>query len=244
MKKLFIITALLLSGSALYSQIQYGPGVRFGVKAGVNISNMTIKDGMSGIAVSPSYRLGYHISGIADIPISNVIYFQPGISLTEKGFKIDNKTTIDLNYNYNYNFGGLELTPEEVGSVKYSQKSQLKTWYIEVPLNMLLKFDAGNGKFLVGAGPYAAYGINGKAKSEIEIITREGSINQKGESDVFDEEGANKFDYGFNFLTGYELNNGLFLHGGYGLGLGKLNDDSEGTSAKHKLFTVSLGFLF
>ncbi|PWG79736.1 outer membrane beta-barrel protein [Pararcticibacter amylolyticus] len=236
MKKLFIITALLFSGSSLYSQIQYGSGVRFGVKAGVNISSMNIKGGMSDIYPSPSYRLGYNISGIANIQLSKILYFQPGISLTEKGFKAERKSVKELY------FGDMELSPEEQ-VIRIWYKRERRALCVEMPLNIILKFDTGNGKIPFGAGPYVAYGISYKDKIHQRAEYKGMVQSEEIERDLF-KQGANKFDYGFNFLTGYELNNGLFLHGGYGLGLGKLNDDSEGTSAKHKLFTVSLGFLF
>ena len=38
--------------------------------------------------------------------------------------------------------------------------------YIEIPVNLLYKPVVGNGKLLLGFGPYIAYGIGGKYKTD------------------------------------------------------------------------------
>lgn len=110
--------------------------------------------------------------------------------------------------------------------------------YLELPVNLVANFDTGSGKFFAGAGPYAAYALSGNGKA--------GGVKEDMPFGSNDGE-FKRFDFGLNFLAGYQLTNGLNIHAGYGLGLGNiLNDKSSGVdlSAKNKVFSVSLGFNF
>ena len=52
-----------------------------------------------------------------------------------------------------------------------------------------------------------------------------------------------KGDFGINVLAGIELIKGVTLNGNYGLGLSNISSE-EGTTAKNKVVSVSVGFLF
>lgn len=88
MKKLFLILAgtVLLAGTAAAQQ--YEKHI-FGVRAGLNISNVSI-DG-----IKPEAKAGFHIGAsyqyllTEDLPL----YLESGLQITQKGFKLDKVST-------------------------------------------------------------------------------------------------------------------------------------------------------
>lgn len=110
--------------------------------------------------------------------------------------------------------------------------------YLEIPVNLILGVETGPGKILVGAGPYYAFGISGRVK-----------VGNNPDSDITFGTGTSSSlkstDWGVNFLLGYQLNMGLGINAGYGVGLANVNpnDSIEGTY-KSGVFSLGLSFLF
>lgn len=213
MKKILLLLTLA-AGLNLAANAQDKP-VSFGIKAGVAFPNLTFS--AMGTSVSLDSKTTFYVGGIADIKVSNMFSVQPGLTFMSKGTKSGDAF-----------FGeeGSDLS----GSINIS--------YLELPVNLVANFDAGSGKFFVGAGPYAAYALsgNGKAgdtKEDMPFGSNDGEFK--------------RFDFGLNFLAGYQLTNGLNFHAGYGLGLGKIvNDENSGVNlaTKNKVFSVGVGFNF
>lgn len=216
MKKILLLLTLA-AGLNVAVNAQDKP-VSFGVKAGVAFPNLSFS--VMGMSASADAKTTFYVGGVADIKVSNIFSVQPGLTFMSKGTKAGGQV-----------FGDEDVTVEtESGSVNIS--------YLELPVNLLANFNAGTGKFFVGAGPYAAYALSGNTKSG---GTKE-DINFGSSS-----EDMKRFDFGLNFLAGYQLTNGLNIHAGYGLGLGNLgNDNNSGFDAKvkNKVFSVGLGFMF
>jgi len=116
------------------------------------------------------------------------------------------------------------------------------TMWIEVPVNLVAKFPVQDaGSFFLGAGPYVAFGISGKNKYE-------GAWTTTREFE-FDKDGTLKgTDFGLNFIGGFQMANGLMIHGGYGLGLtdlrGSNNEFFPDNKLTNRVWTVGLGFAF
>ncbi|WP_113662885.1 porin family protein [Pedobacter nanyangensis] len=216
MKKILLLLTLA-AGLNVVANAQDKP-VSFGVKAGVAFPNL--KFSAMGMSVSADAKTTFYVGGVADIKVSNIFSVQPGLTFMSKGTKS----------------GGDVFAAEDM-EVE-TESVSINVSYLELPVNLLANFNAGSGKFFVGAGPYAAYALSGNTKvggSKEDITFGSGDDDMK------------RFDFGVNFLTGYQLNNGLNIHAGYGLGLGNLaNDNNSGfnASAKNKVFSVGLGFMF
>lgn len=73
----------------------------------------------------------------------------------------------------------------------------------------------GAGKLIVAFGPYLAYGIGGKIKTEVSASSGGDSVTEKEEEDVKfgsgDEDHFKPFDMGANIAFGYQLSGGLFF---------------------------------
>ncbi|MFT3681389.1 MAG: porin family protein [Ferruginibacter sp.] len=106
---LLSITALMFSG-ALMAQTATGAG--FGVRGGVNLSNIT-KSGDADF--SSNSKLGINAAVFLDLPLSSAIAVQPELQFSQKGYKSS---------------GNIASSPYE-----YSRTSN----FIEVPLLLKLK---------------------------------------------------------------------------------------------------------
>jgi opacity protein-like surface antigen len=116
-----------------------------------------------------------------------------------------------------------------------------KLSYIELPLNFVYKALVGNGYFMLGFGPYVAYGIGG---TDIEFKT----TVESGDSDAIKY--FKPFDAGANLFFGYELPAGLFIQLNTQLGLLNINPEDNRitgdnkSSVKNTGYGLSLGYRF
>ncbi|MFD0941864.1 porin family protein [Pedobacter boryungensis] len=214
MKKL-VLSLTLIAG--LSTAVLAQTPVKFGLKAGVTFSNMTLST--MGVSASFDSKTSFYVGGTADIPVSNIFSVQPGLTLVNKGTKVNGG---------DFNFDGSTVNSDASGTIN--------AMYIEVPVNLLANFAAGSGKVFFGAGPYYAFAVDAYAKS--------GGIKQDIEIGS-DEDNFKRSEFGLNFLAGYQLNR-VNIHAGYGLGLSSVIPDQEGLDMKfkNKVFSVGLGFTF
>jgi hypothetical protein len=154
MKKfLFLITAIAVS-TTVFSQ------ARFGIKAGLNLANQKIKASFMGQSASQKGDgiLGFHVGGVAEVPISPSIAFRPELLLSAKGANFDGTDDDDNPIN-----------------------AKIRPLYIELPLNVVYTHEFPTGvRFYGGAGPSIAYGIAGKAKGDgtSEDVFTEGGLKR------------------------------------------------------------------
>lgn len=219
-----MILIFTLTGSMAFAQ---GTGVSktsFAVLGGVNLQNLNGKD-MSGNKLENDMLVGFHAGVNVQLPVAPEFYFQPGLMFSTKGAK----------------------NTEGVLTNTY------KLSYVELPLNFVYKASVGSGYFMLGFGPYVAYGIGGKAIYEGGAAKVENDIEFKKEVDSGDPLTTvyvKPFDAGANLFFGYELPAGLFLQLNTQLGLLDINpEDSRITGDnKSKLkntgYGLSLGFRF
>ena len=98
---------LIFSYQSLHSQIKFGP------KAGINLSKITIKN--SAVAINPETLVGFHVGGIYEIPLKGNFVLQPAFLYSSKGSK------------YTYNGTELSVSPG----------------FLEIPVNAAFKFNFG-----------------------------------------------------------------------------------------------------
>ncbi|GGG95338.1 MULTISPECIES: porin family protein [Pedobacter] len=218
MKKL-VLSLLTVAALSTAAFAQNNKPVKFGVKAGLAFPNMTFSAGNA--SFSYGTKTSYYVGGTVEFELSDLVSIQPGLTFVNKGTKINSSS---------FGFDNDDFLTDVNATLNFK--------YLEVPVNALVNFKVANsGKLFVGAGPYFAYALSGNAKM--------GSMKEKIE---FKDSGFNRSDFGLNFLAGFQLNNGLNIHAGYGLGLGNMANGEEAqdfdVSIKHKVFTVGLGFSF
>lgn len=151
----------------------------YGLKAGLNFAKVKTTEGS--MSFTTDALTTFYVTGYADLPVSNNISVQPGISLQGKG-------------------GSL--------SEAYSDgKAKDNLMYIEVPVNFVYSIPTGNaGNIFLGAGPYAGFGIH--AKTSNGNYSESGSFS---DGDLKSFAAGLNFLTGFKFANGFLINGGYDL---------------------------------
>lgn len=221
-KNLFLIAAMVMFGFTTMAQ---SDGISFGLRGGVNMQNINGKD-MDGDKLELDMIPGFNAGVVVEIPVAPEFFFQSGLLYTTKGAKSDDFQGTNMKAKYNLS-------------------------YLELPLNFLYKPVLGNGHFLLGFGPYVAYGLSGKAEYTIGNVTSEDKVQFANEYSSVNPYGAyiKRLDYGANLFFGYQLSSGISLQLNTQLGMAQINADNttypnSETSFKNTGFGLSLGYMF
>lgn len=229
------LVAILLSFTMLV-QAQELP-IAFGVKTGMNLSNMNVS------GYSTDSKVGFNVGLTMDIALPvNGLSIMSGVEFTTKGFKDMSQTQRGI-------------------TVKVLATSD--AMYLQLPIHLALKTNISpKTKLFVKGGPYFAYGIGGKTK--IEGLTMKGGgqtitigydammdmmrdldidLSQaEQEGDTFDKNGGLKrFDAGIGCGVGMEFSQ-ISVTIGYDLGLTNISRDTE--KYKNQNAYLSLGYKF
>lgn len=222
---LIVLFSFVISYSAFSQQS------RAILKAGVNLANVSVTD--NGNIDDANMLTSFQAGLVGDIHVTSLLYFQPGLVFTGKGSQIA--------------IG----RPDENLYVKQTSNP----FYIEVPANFVIKLPFNSeSHFFVGAGPYGAIGIAGKAKTDANVLGfsshSENNIEFSNDDPATfgQEEGTGlgvlkRFDYGLNGTIGIEGKK-LVLSAGYGLGLAKLQSgttNGEDNNNKHRVLSFTVG---
>jgi len=175
--------------------------VRFGVKAGVNVSNAKIQDNDS---FDP--LIGFQGSLMADISISSKFSIQSALRFVTKGFSSETEFR------------------DAQGQFTGIGRSTFRTNYLELPVLMLYKVKIGESSQIFGGlGPYMAAGINGKSDFEGRIPAQRIVFGPKNDR----PDGAyNRMDYGLAAAAGIERGR-VVVAVNYNHGLTGISPDSQ-----------------
>lgn len=211
-----LLATILISGfcSSSYAQV-------FGIRGGLNLSNLSEKDNDNRYDESNKNKIGFHIGGTVDFPISDIFSVETGLILTTKGMK------------YEESIGNMFAT--------YDVKSKMTLYYLDIPITAKFAFDLGGSKLFVLAGPYIGVGLFGNAKSEVTINGRTESSNDAVE---WGSDGLNRLDYGLTLGAGVQFN-ALLVGLYYNYGLANISSYSDnGYRANNRVLNISLGYRF
>jgi opacity protein-like surface antigen len=194
----------------------------FGLKAGLNLSNMLDKDDDDTYSNDYKMNPGFHLGATVDVPLSNFLSFESGLLFTTKG------------------------TKSETEIMGADFKARVILSYLEIPLTIKATHDLGGGLKMYGAvGPYVGVGIGGKVKGTIEYQgeteTNEEEIKWGGDED---EDDLKRLDVGLTFGGGVEINS-IMVGISYDLGLSNISAyQDEGTTGKNRVLKFSVGYRF
>lgn len=214
--------------------------ISLGVKGGLNMSNFS-GDG----ADNTKMKLGYQVGVFGDYEFMPNMAIQSGLFFITKGAK---KTL---------------STEGEVGDIKISSSAEItaNAMYLQAPIHFVYKIDVTPGTRVVfRAGPYLAYGIGDKRKSNVnDEISGNVPASMKdavdkyvrqlkddikiNDQDIFKKNtGLKHFDTGLGVGAGIEL--GQFLVDiGWDMGLINISNEKEG-NIKNQNAYLSLGYKF
>lgn len=209
------------SSSSFFSTEKAETGVQFGIRAGVNFANMSLKDKDGGMSMSTDSRTSFHVGLAVDIPVVQSFYVQTGLYLQNKGAKYE------------------ETDEGAKGKQTYGPI------YIEIPVLASYRYNFSDAAQLqVNFGPYFAYGISGKAKYEYSYS----DFSEKSEYNIFgdgeDDLNAKRFDCGLQVGAGITLAKHYYIGLAYEFGLSNIADKESDYKIKNKNFMISVGYTF
>ncbi len=139
---------------------------------------------------------------------------------------------------------GISVAGKGVRAYQNAQTNTITTTYLDVPVNVIYRFNLlkGVGKLYAGAGMYVGVGLSGNDQNETTNVT-------SGQAVTFGStEDYRKAEYGGNLTGGIALNNHLTFNLNYQFGLNNIAGEqtiAQGTvSVKNRVFSMGLGFLF
>lgn len=168
MKKTVSILCLVMA--LMISNLSFGQS--FGIKAGLNLSNASLKSELK----EKEYNLhpGFHVGIVGHMPIYSVMSVESGVLISSKGF-MESVTMIDTYF-----------TPI----------------YLEIPLNILATFEMEGVGVYGSVGPYFGYGLAGNIITKTSIGSNTTKTSRKikwGDSNSSDQ---NRIDYGISLGAG------------------------------------------
>lgn len=231
MKKLLFSAGVLLLTTGAFAQTKMtSETARFGIKAGVNLSTYS----GSGANSNVDYKnnVGYNVTAFGDFGVGNNFFIQPGISLQNKGAKVERTTTV----------GGSALT----GTWKQNVMA------LEVPVNAVFRIPTGDaGAVQISAGPYIGFNISGKNKYTGEYVSPSTTATTLTDRDLSFGSDSNKdlssIDFGANFGLAYRTSSGFLVGANYGLGLSNLipkDNRSNDSKLTNRVLGFSVGYSF
>jgi hypothetical protein len=210
MKNIALI--FFVSFSLIFSQKSFSQ--TFGVKAGLNLSNVIFKSDAADFMVVP----GFHAGATAEFQLNRVFLFETDLLFSSRGYR-------------------------ESYENQYVQfKTETHYYYLEVPLKAKAFFSTPFMTFSVFAGPYIGLGICGNDKGKESSNGETTSWSDKiawgsGQTDLF-----KRLDYGLVFGAGVQLKHVEFSLS-YGLGLANIASLSA-LKMHNRVIEFSAGYKF
>lgn len=219
MKRLLILGITTLVSLYTFSQTKEPRKIKYILKAGLTFPEFLYNNKVD--VSNPKPNTGFYIGALVGVPVNKLFSVQSGLSLVSKGNKASYQSYVE----------------------------DINLLYLEVPVNLIANFNIGHtgNHILVGAGPYLGFGLNGGVLQKT-YGTASVTPQTKLSEDITFGNGPNSYqtvDFGFNFLLGYQLRNGLGINGGYNLGITNVYD-APATNQKimNSGFSVGLSFSF
>lgn len=216
--KLLIVVIVSSMATESFAQV-------FGVKAGLNLSTMLVKDNEETYTDDFKMNPGFHVGITSEFPLSDAFSFETGLLLSTKGFKVSEEETD--------------------GGVTYEYKAKANLMYLDIPLTAKGYFDLGGPKIYGTFGPYIGLGIGGKYKTEYTIMgnteTEEEKIKWGSDKENDD---FKTLDFGLTVGAGLQID-AIQVGFSYGLGLANISNFSEDSYRENnRVFGVSVGYRF
>lgn len=189
---------------------------RFGIKTGVNLAWQT--QSMQGTERIPLVTT--HLTVFTEMRASKHLFIQPGMSLQGKGVSTETGMTGET-------------------------RSRVNMMYLEIPINVLYKFDPSYfGRMIIGGGPYAGLGLNGRERNGSENVFR----------GIAGTDGFGNTDFGINLIAGTEISSRFSVSLQQSIGLDNVApagymspgpaDQPSKADIRNRVSSVSIGYRF
>lgn len=211
MKKLLTALLIVIMVSPAFAQT-------FSLRAGLNLSNMLVKDDDDNYSDEFEMSPGFHLGGLVEFPINDAFTFETGLLVSTTGFKMKESDPT---------FGDSEM--------------KATIYNLDIPITAKVYIDAGSSaKVYINFGPYIGYALSGKSKYTFDGDSDTEDINIGSE----ETDDIKAFDFGIVAGAGVEISS--FVVGvSYGLGLANISSYTEnGNKISNKVLAISVGYKF
>lgn len=222
MKKLFTLLLLFSVTAASYAQLP----VKFGIRLGGNFATIggeanqqlnSLLEWSNGM-LTTSGRTGFHAGGFMQVPLTEYLVLEPGLSYSSKGYTLK---------------GALDLKVLDMLGI--AARAELQSHYVDMPI--VLKATMENGIQLY-AGPQLSYLVQADLRARAGVLGVN-LLNQKW--NVTDQ--FNRLDAAVTAGIGYQFESGMNINAGYDFGLSRI-DAGKSVNARNQVIKVSLGYRF
>lgn len=191
---------------------------KYGVQASGIMSSASFNESASD-NIDKNIDAGFGAGVYAEIPLNEKVSLKPGLNYMQKGVKVSNRFTDD--------------------GTLYKQNVKANLNYVEVPVLAIYNFKGTTGKWFVGAGPSASYGISGKLKGDVEINDGQSSQREAYSVHAFKKENDNgadfkRFDVGLEAVAGHNISKKMAVQLNYLHGLSNIASASSFDNDKFK----------
>ena len=231
---------IILASLILFSTGTFAQEINFGVKAGINISNL--RGDYPDVIDENKSKIGFHIGGFAEYEINDKFTLQPELLFSTQG----------NTYGFKDYYGG--------GTYYDGAEYNLKLNYLNLPI--IIKYKVIE-KLSIDFGPQIGYVLSAKTKIDVTEDSRDPSQNYSVEIDMLNDgtyevggttiqskASVNRLEFSLNLGTSYDITEKIFSQGRYNLGLSTIDKNStNGTSInswnmKNSVFQFSVGYKF
>lgn len=217
--------AVMISISCIESNAQ-----TFGVKGGLSLMNMMMKDQSDNYKEFLKMKPGFHLGATINIPLfRELLSLEPGLFLNMKGY-----------------------TWKEDGSedgYEWKITKKVSAYYVDIPINVKAVYGGEKIKGYGTLGPFIGVGLSGNYKTIDEISANNISLTNT-ESEKIDwgkdeaEDFLKRLDVGVAVGAGAVYDN-FTLGISYDLGLKNISSDtSDEYKIKTRILKISAGYLF
>lgn len=184
-------------------------GIQFGGIASLNWSGASANTSGNG-KVSGSPLTGFALGVFADIPLHKSLSFRPSLVYSYEGYQ-----------------------PDVNG-----ERINIHTAFLSAPLDLVYHTNVFNKRLYVGAGPYAAYALNGTYTLKgINTDMQFGNNYAAGDN-------LRRMDFGANFMAGILMDRNFILGATFNLGLNNIAPSGSAAAIRTRSFGLSVGYVF
>ncbi len=220
--KFLVIVFILMANTVLYAQTYYG------IRAGLNFSNMLVKDNFGTYSDHFKMKPGFHVGVTAEMPFvetNDRFTFETGLLFTTKGFR---------------------SAKDVAGNGSSDPEVKTTAYYLEVPLTAKAYYQLEKIRIYGLFGPYLGRGVNRKAMARAiydnYIVDPEEEIKWGLDDEHADHIGG--LDLGLIIGGGVQLNT-IQIGINYGLGLENVSPHTaDKATAKNRVMGLSVGYKF
>jgi len=220
MKKV-ILGLAITAGSLAFAQTTSSSSspVRFGIKAGMNVSSLSKDSSLE----DQKSKIGFNAGVFATIPVAESFSIQPELLYSQYGSKAVYNNVINSN-----------------NSVKRSYTTDLG--YITVPVMFQYNFIPN---FYVEAGPEFGFNVVAKQKFDQTTVIGGTTTTTSGTEDI-NKDNLNTFNFGIGLGAGYYFTDNIGITARYVAGVTDVakNRPSNSDAVRNNVFQVGLAYKF